>query len=116
MKKLYVGNLSYQADEQALQDWFADAGFQVDSVTIIRDRFSHQPRGFGFVEISNSDEADRAIADLNGKEFLGRNLVINEARPQRERFGGGGGGRGERRPGGGGGGRGRGGGGGGRYR
>jgi hypothetical protein len=115
VKKLYVGNVSYQANEEELNRWFAEAGFTVDSVSLIRDRYSGEPRGFGFVEIANDDEADRAIQTLNGKDFLGRNLVVNEARPMREgggrggRGGGGGGGRG-----GWGGGGGRGGGGGGR--
>ena len=109
MKKLYVGNVSYQATDEELNRWFAEAGFTVDSVSLIRDRYSGEPRGFGFVEMSNDDEADKAVQALNGKDFLGRNLVVNEARPMRE--GGGGGGRGG---GGGGGGRGGGGGGGGR--
>jgi len=109
VKKLYVGNVSYQATDEELNRWFAEAGFTVDSVSLIRDRYSGEPRGFGFVEMSNDDEADKAVQALNGKDFLGRNLVVNEARPMRE--GGGGGGRGG---GGGGGGRGGGGGGGGR--
>lgn len=135
MKKLYVGNVSYQATEEELNRWFAEAGFTVDSVSLIRDRYSGEPRGFGFVEMSNDDEADKAVQALNGKDFLGRNLVVNEARPMREgggggggrgRSGGGGGGGGGRGGwggggggggrGGGGGGRGRGGGGGGGYR
>lgn len=107
MKKLYVGNVPYQASEGELQRWFEQAGVTVDTVTLVRDRYSGEPRGFGFVEIGNDDEAQRAIDALNGKDFLGRTLVVNEARPPRERgFGGGGGGRGR----GGGGGRGRGGG------
>jgi RNA recognition motif-containing protein len=77
----------------------------------VRDRFSGQPRGFGFVEVNSDDEADRAIQGLNGQDFMGRKIVVNEARPPRE--GGGGGGRGR---GGFGGGRGGGGGGGGRDR
>ena len=109
MKKLYVGNLSFEASEQSLRDWFSEAGAQVDNVNLIRDRDTNQLRGFGFVEISNDEEAERAIQTLNGKDFLGRAVVVNEARPPRE---GGGGGRG----GGGGGGGGRGGGGGGRGR
>ncbi len=100
MKKLYVGNLPYQASEGDLQDWFAQAGITVANVNLIRDRFSGEPRGFGFVEIGNDDEAQRAIQSLNGKDFLGRTLVVNEARPRPEGRGGGGGG-------GGGGGRGR---------
>lgn len=89
MKKLYVGNLPFQATEQELQDWFAQASITVSSVNLVRDRFSGEPRGFGFVEISNDAEAERAIQALNGKEFLGRSLTVNEARPPRERGGGG---------------------------
>ena len=84
MKKLYVGNLPFQANEQDLQAWFAEAGVQVDNVTLLRDRDSNQLRGFGFVEIRNDEVAERAIQTLSGKDFLGRNLVINEARPRGE--------------------------------
>ncbi len=108
MKKLYVGNLSFKATEEQVQALFAETGVQPDSLTLLRDRFTGQPRGFGFAEIKDDGEAEKAIAALNGKEFMGRALVVNEARPQRE--GGGGGGRGAY----GGGGGGRGGGGGGR--
>ncbi len=109
MKKLYVGNIPFQASEGELKDWFEQAGVTAATVTLVRDRYSGDPRGFGFVEIQNDEEADKAAQMLNGQEFLGRRLVVNEARPPRERgFGGG--------PGGGGGGRGRGGGGGGRGR
>ncbi len=114
MKKLYVGNLSFEASEQSLRDWFSEAGAQVDNVNLIRDRDTNQLRGFGFVEISNDEEAEKAIQTLNGKDLLGRALVVNEARPPREGGGGGGGrGGGGGGRGGGGGGRGRGGGGGG---
>ena len=98
MKKLYIGNLPYQATEADLQSWFSQAGISVDSVTMMRDRYSGEARGFGFAELADG-EADKAIETCNGKEFMGRTLVVNEARPLRE--GGGGGGRG--RPGGGGG-------------
>lgn len=111
MKKLYVGNLSFKATEEEVAALFAEAGVQPDSLTLLRDRFTGQPRGFGFAEIRDDAEAEKAIAALNGKEFLGRALVVNEARPQRE-GGGGGGGRGGRGGGGGGGRGGRGGGGG----
>ena len=116
MKKLYVGNLPFQANEAELQSWFAEAGVHADNINLVRDRFSGQPRGFGFVEIGNDEEAEKAIAALNGRDFQGRKVIVNEARPQREGGSGGGGGRGGR---GGGGGRGgfgggRGGGGGGR--
>jgi len=84
MKKLYIGNLSYEASEQGLQDWFAEASVKVNNVTLIRDNHTNQLRGFGFVEISNDDEANRAIQTLNGKDFLGRLLTVNEAHPRRE--------------------------------
>lgn len=104
--KLYVGNVPYQATEDDLQNMFTQAGVTVDNVNIVRDRFSGEPRGFAFVEIGNDEEAQRAIRSCNGKDLLGRTLVINEARPPRE--GGGGGGRGRGGSGGGrGGGRGR---------
>ncbi len=108
MKKLYVGNLPFQATEEQLGEWFAQAGVTPANITLVRDRFSGQPRGFGFVEINNDEEAERAIQSLNGHDFMGRNVVVNEARPPRE---GGGGGRGGRGGFGGGGGRGGGGGG-----
>ncbi|MEW5744888.1 MAG: RNA-binding protein [Nitrospirota bacterium] len=103
-KRIYVGNLSYQSDEDALRDLFAESG-EVRSVKIITDE-TGRSKGFGFVEMASDEEADKAIAALNGVSFGGRNLVVNEARPQAERgrtgggpgkqrksFGGGGGGR-----------------------
>lgn len=115
MKKLYVGNLPFQATEEDLGNWFSQAGIAVANITLVRDRFSGQPRGFGFVEINSDEDADKAIQALNGHDFMGRNVVVNEARPPRE---GGGGGRGRGGFGGsrGGGGGNRGGGGGGRRR
>lgn len=93
MKKLYVGNLSFKATEEQLQALFAEAGLKPDSLTLLTDRFTGQPRGFGFAEFQDDAQGEKAIAALNGKDFLGRALVVNEARPQRE-GGGGGGGRG----------------------
>lgn len=93
MKRLFLGNLPYQASEAELQDWFTQSGFQADSVQIVRDKFTGQARGFGFADFSNDTEADRAVQNCNGKEFMGRALVVNEARPMREGSGGGGGGR-----------------------
>ena len=101
MKKLYVGNLPFKATEDEVAALFAEVGVQPDSLTLLRDRFTGQPRGFGFAEIRDDAEAEKVIAALNGKQFLGRALVVNEARPQRE--GGGGGGRGGHGGGGGGG-------------
>src|SRR5271167_2089676 len=110
VKKLYIGNLPFSATEDQLNEWFSQIGVTPSGVNLIRDRFTGQSRGFAFVEVTNDEDADRAINSLNGQNFGGRNLVVNEARPQAERGGGGGG-----RPGGGGGyGGGRGGGGGGR--
>jgi len=113
LKKLYIGNLPFQATEEQINTLFTQTGVTAAAVTLVRDRFSGQPRGFGFVEVQSDEEADRAIQSLNGHDFMGRNIVVNEARPPRE--GGGGGGRGRGGFGGGGGG-GRGGGGGGRDR
>lgn len=115
MKKLYIGNLPFQVTEDQVQSMFSEAGVNTGSVTLIRDRFSGQPRGFGFVEINDDGEAEKAIAALNGKDFMGRAMVVNEARPPREGAGGGGG-RGGRGGGGGGGRGGHGGGGRGGYR
>lgn len=90
MKKLYVGNLPFKATEEEVAALFAEVGVQPDSLTLLRDRFTGQPRGFGFAEIRDDSEAEKVIAALNGKQFLGRALVVNEARPQTERSGGGG--------------------------
>ncbi len=89
MKRLFVGNLSYRITEQELQDWFSQAGFQLDTVSIMRDRFSGESRGFGFVEIADDAEAERAVTQLNGQDYQGRGVVINEARPMTDRPSGG---------------------------
>lgn len=83
---LYVGNLSHEATEEDLQEAFAAFG-QVRSVTIIKDKFSGEPRGFGFVEMQSQSEGMAAIAGLAGKELRGRPLNVNEARPREERGG-----------------------------
>jgi cold-inducible RNA-binding protein len=114
VKKLYIGNLPFSATEEQLQEWFSQIGVTPSGVNLIRDRFTGQSRGFAFVEVNSDEDAERAINSLNGQNFGGRNLVVNEARPQAERGGGGGGGRGGYGGGRGGGGGGRGGGGGGR--
>ena len=113
--KLYVGNLAYSVDKSILEEMFADFG-TVTSAQVIMDRETNRSKGFGFVEMGSDSEAQAAISGLNGKNVDGRNLTVNEARPQEPRTGGfGGGGGGARRgPGGGGGGGGFGGGGGGR--
>src|SRR5271168_5576726 len=105
MKKLYLGNLPFKATEEQIAAMFAEIGVQPDQLSLLRDRFTDQPRGFGFAEIANDADAVKAIEALNGKDFLGRALVVNEARPQRE-GGGSSGGRGGHGGGGGGGGRG----------
>jgi cold-inducible RNA-binding protein len=102
--RLYIGNLPYKATEADLESWFSQAGIAVDSVNVVRDRFSGEARGFGFAEISNEQEAARAISTCNGKQFMGRPLVINEARPMASGGGAGGGGGMGRGPRGGGGG------------
>ncbi|HET8926045.1 MAG TPA: RNA-binding protein [Candidatus Acidoferrum sp.] len=91
MKKLYIGNLPFSATEDQLNEWFSQIGITPSGVNLIRDRFTGQSRGFAFVEVSNDEDADRAINSLNGQNFGGRNLVVNEARPQAERGGGSGG-------------------------
>ena len=93
-KKLYIGNLSFDIDNQALEQLFAAYG-TVESAKVITDRHTGQSKGFGFVEMSSNEEAKAAIAALDGKEHGGRALKVNEARPREDRGGGGGrGGRG----------------------
>jgi RNA recognition motif-containing protein len=89
MKNIFVGNLSFNATEDAVRSIFQEYG-TVERVSLITDRDTGQARGFGFVEMSNNAEADRAIAELNGREFDGRTLNVNEARPKAERGAGGG--------------------------
>ena len=91
--KLFVGNLSFNATENQLQDMFAAHG-NVIEVDLIMDKFSGRPRGFAFVTMENKEGAEAAVQALNGKEFDGRALTVNEARPRedRPRTGGGGGG------------------------
>ena len=84
MVKLFVGNLPYKATEADLQAFFAEAGIQVDSINILRDRFSGEARGFGFVEIDDS-LANQAVQACNGRALMGRALVVNEARPMEQR-------------------------------
>jgi len=103
MTNIFVGNLSYQTTQEELEAAFSAYG-AVDRVSVVRDRGTGQSRGFGFVEMPNSDEAARAITSLNGRELNGRALSVNEARPREERRGDArfGGGRPSGRPGGGG--------------
>jgi len=88
--RLYVGNLPFSADEAAVRDLFSQDGREVTEVKLITDRDTGRPRGFGFVEMGNSGDAEAAISALNGTAMDGRDLTVNEAR---ERTGGGGGGR-----------------------
>ena len=104
---IYVGNLSHEVTDDSLREAFEPFG-QVESVNIIKDRFSGESRGFGFVEMPSKQEAEKAIEEMNGKDLMGRAVNVNEARPRTNRRDSRGGGRGGH---GGGGGRGRGGGG-----
>jgi RNA recognition motif-containing protein len=81
---IYVGNLSFDVSEEKLRQAFEPFG-QVSSITIIKDKYSGQSRGFGFVEMPDRAEAQAAIENLNGKEFLGREMNVNEARPRTDR-------------------------------
>ena len=102
---IYVGNISRTATEQDIKEAFEAFG-AVQSAAIIKDKFSGESRGFGFVEMPNKEEGDKAISGLNGKDLKGRTLTVNEAKPRTDRprtggpgggrggFGGGGGGRG----------------------
>ena len=92
---IYVGNLSYEVNEEDLQEAFQAFG-QVESTRIIKDKYSGQSKGFGFVEMPTEAEAQSAINDLNGKELKGRTLNVNEARPRTESRGGRGGQGGDR--------------------
>jgi RNA recognition motif-containing protein len=96
MKNIFVGNLSFGTSEEAVRALFEAHG-TVDRVNIVRDRDTGQPRGFGFVEMTNDNEGTSAINALNGRDLDGRTLNVNEARPKTERgFAGGGGGGGRK--------------------
>ena len=102
--KIFVGNLSFQSSETAVLELFENFG-EVDSCNLITDRDTGRSRGFAFIEMSNSDEAMKAISELDGTEIEGRNIKVNEAQdrpPRRDNRGGGGGGYGGNRGGGGG--------------
>jgi RNA recognition motif-containing protein len=86
---IYVGNLSWSLKDQDLSNLFAPFG-EVSSAKIVTDKFTQRSKGFGFVEMPNDAEAQAAIAQLNGSEVEGRNLVVNESRPKQEGGGGGG--------------------------
>ena len=88
--KLYVGNLSFNTSSEDLRDLFSQAG-TVESASVVEDRDTGRSRGFGFVEMATKEEGEAAIQQFNGKEFGGRNLTVNEARPREDRGGGRGG-------------------------
>ena len=90
--KLFVGNLSFNTTENDLQDAFAAHG-TVTETNLMMDRMTNRPRGFAFITMSSAEEAQKAIAAMNGKDMDGRALTVNVARPREERTGGGGGGR-----------------------
>ena len=87
--KLYVGNLPYSANQQTLQDTFSKCG-TVESINVISDRDTGQSKGFAFVEMSSNAEAQKAIEEINGSSLDGREIKVNEAKPQEKRSGGGG--------------------------
>ena len=91
MKNIFVGNLSFGSTEQDVRSMFEQFG-SIERVSIVTDRETGKARGFGFVEMSNDDEAERAIAALNGANLDDRAINVNEARPKEDRGGGGGGG------------------------
>lgn len=90
-KRIYVGNLPFSASSDDVQNLFAEYG-SVTEVHLVTDRQTGQPRGFGFVEMEDDEAAEKAIGELNNKDFQGRNLKVNEARPREDRGGGGRGG------------------------
>jgi len=89
VKKLFVGNLPYAANETDVQNFFSGHGVAIDSVTVMRDRFTGQARGFAFVEINDDAAATRAVETCHGQELMGRAVVVNEARPMTREGGGG---------------------------
>ena len=95
MKKLYVGNLPYRVDDRSLQEAFSQYG-NVTSASVIMDRETGRSKGFGFVEFDDDNAAEEAMNAMNGQDMEGRAIVVNEARPKPQRFGGGGGGGGGR--------------------
>ena len=100
--KIYAGNLSYEVTDDTLRQAFEAFG-EVTSASVVKDKFSGQSKGFGFVEMPSATEAQAAINGLNGRDLMGRTVTVNEARPRAEGAGGGGGGRGGHGGGGGGG-------------
>lgn len=87
MAKLFVGNLPHSATDSSLNEFVTHAGFHVASAVVIRDKMTGTPRGFGFVELAEGEDLQRAIAGLNGQPLEGRPLTVNEARPPQQRTG-----------------------------
>jgi RNA recognition motif-containing protein len=83
-KKLFVGNLSWNLSEDDFKNTFAEIG-SVEEAIIIKDKFTGKSKGFGFVTYTNDEDADKALSELEGRELEGRNIAVNEARPQTER-------------------------------
>ncbi|MCX6625463.1 MAG: RNA-binding protein [Acidobacteria bacterium] len=79
--RLFIGNLPYRSSETDLQEWFAEAGIVASEISVIRDRLSGESRGFGFVNVTSDEDAQRAIQSCNGKVLMGRTIIISEARP-----------------------------------
>jgi RNA recognition motif-containing protein len=88
MFKLFMGNLPHSTTESGLKDFVTNAGFHVASAVVIRDKLTGAARGFGFVELAEGEDLQRAVAALNGQALEGRSLTVNEARPQRTGFSG----------------------------
>ena len=84
-KKLYVGNLPYEIGEEQLKAIFVEGGWETDEVVVISNRDTGRSRGFGFVTLTNEDDASEAIAQLNGRDMGGRNILVNEAKERQDR-------------------------------
>ena len=92
VSKLYVGNLEYKVTEDDLRSYFEGNGIQTKSVTLIKDKYTGQAKGFGFVEVDSEETIQKAVEAMDGKEFNGRKLTVNKAKPMKDRSNGGGGG------------------------
>ena len=86
MKKMYVGNIPYNATEEDLRGLFSEYG-EIESLKIMQDQFTGRSKGFGFIEMADEEDAKKAIGTLNGKDFMGKSLTVAEARPQQKRRG-----------------------------
>jgi len=99
VSKLYVGNLDYKITEDELKSHFEGSGIQTKTVTLIKDKYTGQAKGFGFVEVESEEVIQKAVEALDGQEFKGRKLTVNKAKPMKDRSSGGNGGfRGDRGP------------------